>query len=49
MTSIRWTRPLLLVVVPLVLVAGAPHAEGMMVGYAHALVPPLVQFLDREL
>ena len=33
----------------LVLVAGAPHAEGMMVGYAHALVPPLVQFLDREL
>jgi fermentation-respiration switch protein FrsA (DUF1100 family) len=33
----------------LVLVEGAPHAEGMMVAYAEALVPPLLRFLDNVL
>ncbi|MCC7107238.1 MAG: alpha/beta fold hydrolase [Chloroflexi bacterium] len=33
----------------LVLVDGAPHAEGMMVGYADALVPPLDRFFDATL
>ncbi len=33
----------------LVLVEGAPHAEGMMVEYADTLVPPLECFLDETL
>jgi uncharacterized protein len=33
----------------LVLVEGGSHAEGMMVAHAHDLIPPLVEFLNREL
>jgi len=33
----------------LVLVEGAPHAEGMMVAHADRLVPPLLRFLDDVL
>jgi pimeloyl-ACP methyl ester carboxylesterase len=33
----------------LVLVEGAPHAEGMMVEHADRLVPPLLRFLDGAL
>lgn len=33
----------------LVLVEGAPHAEGMMVEHAAGLAPPLLEFFDREL
>lgn len=33
----------------LVLIEGAPHAEGMMATHAADLAPPLLQFLDREL